>query len=65
MARGALRDVLLLFAACVVHELERDSRGRGCGGVGSSREFVAAVAIGGDGFLRFPVTAKTGRVIGR
>lgn len=59
VAGGALRDVLFPFAAAVVNEFERDSCGGVGGDVGSSREFVTAVAVRGDGFLRFPVTRET------
>ena len=64
MARRALRNVLLLLTTTIVHELRRDPR-RLSEHVRCARELVTAVAVGGDWFLRFPVTVKTRSVICR
>jgi hypothetical protein len=58
MTARTLQDVMFLFTTAFVHKLERDAR-RHCGGdVRRRREFVTAVAICSNGFLRFPVTTE-------
>lgn len=57
VAGRTLQDVILLLTAAFMNELRRDARGLSqhvrCWG-----EFVTAVAVRGDWFLRFPVTVE-------
>ena len=64
MTSRALRDVLLLVATAFVDELERIAQWHTARDERSRSELVTALAIGSEGFLRFPVTVETGRVIG-
>ena len=64
MTSRALRDVLFLLAAAVVHELRRDPRRLG-DHVRRSRQLVTTVAVVRHRLLRFPVTVEARRMIFR
>lgn len=59
MTRRALGNVLFLLTTTFVHELDRDPRRISYRHVWR-RELVAAVAVGSDWLLCFPVTVETG-----